>query len=446
MSLASLREAICSIERFVSVLELNAVSCKDAADLVEVFIKGERLCHVGKTMSATRAAEGSVHLQDGYKDASSWLADKEGEPVQKARAELETASKLTWLEETDRAFRAGELSSRQVENIADAASADPRAEKDLLEKARTGSLRELKDQCEKVKAAALSKEEDEARYERIRRERYLRVWKGSDGATKGQFSLTPDAGARLLARLEPWADRFFDEARRSGKRESNEAYMADALLSCVTGVGPQDGSGEPSVLEGGDSDDSDTGSPLRDDGTARSKTAAGPFPRTGRLPGAEKDKRRGPPPATVILRVDLSALRRGELVRGETCEIAGVGPVPLSVAREILPDCLLKLVITKGVDVRTIAHHGRTLTSHQRTALQYRDPYCVVPGCGRSFGLENDHIEEYHLGGPTSLDNLCRLCALHHYLKTHRGYKIRGKPGAWEWVAPARGHEPTVPS
>ena len=60
----------------------------------------------------------------------------------------------------------------------------------------------------------------------------------------------------------------------------------------------------------------------------------------------------------------------------------------------------------------------------------------MVPGCGRSFGLENDHIAEFALGGPTSLENLCRLCALHHGLKTHHGYKIQGRPGAWEWVAP----------
>ncbi len=96
----------------------------------------------------------------------------------------------------------------------------------------------------------------------------------------------------------------------------------------------------------------------------------------------------------------------------------------------------MKLVITDGIDVHTVVHFGRTLTAHQRTALQYRDPYCVVPGCGRSFGLEIDHIAEFALGGPTSLDNLCRLCRQHHALKTHHGYTIRGKPGAWEWVAP----------
>ncbi len=94
--------------------------------------------------------------------------------------------------------------------------------------------------------------------------------------------------------------------------------------------------------------------------------------------------------------------------------------------------------------MRSVVHYGRTLTAHQRTALQYRDPYCVVPGCGRSFGLENDHIAEFALGGPTCLDNLCRLCPQHHELKTHHGYKIKGRPGAWEWIAPKERHDPSA--
>jgi hypothetical protein len=190
MSLATLEAAVCSIDRFLSELDLDALSCEDACRLVDVFIKGERLCHAGKTMSAGRAAQGSAHRADGYKDPSSWLAGRAREPLRQARAELDTASRLSWLEATGRTFRAGELSAPQAQTIAEAASADPAAEHDLLKRARTGSLRELHDECERVKAAACSAEESEARYERVRRQRHLRTWRGADGATKGQFSLT----------------------------------------------------------------------------------------------------------------------------------------------------------------------------------------------------------------------------------------------------------------
>ena len=448
MSLARLEAAVHSIDEVISSLELSSVTCEDAASLLEVFIKGERLCHAGKAISAARASEGKVHAAAGHKDPSSWLAEKSGEPVHQARAELETASRLAWLDETTRAFRSGQLSAPQAENIAEAASADPSAEKDLLARARTGSLRELRDECERVKAAARSAEEAEARYERIRRERHLRIWKGSDGATNGRFSVPPDAGARLMASLQPWADRFFEEARSAGSREASDAYMADALVAAVTGVArPWEAGEAPAGHPDGDMPGNDGAvQPPRPgdsrctlDGSGTSAPEAqtlGGSPPLAAPDSRDDRSRRAPPPATVILRVDLSALRRGETSSGEICEIPGVGPVPVSTARELLTDCFLKLVITDGTDVRTVVHYGRTLTAHQRTALQYRDPYCVVPGCGRSFGLENDHIVEFALGGPTCLENMCRLCGHHHALKTHHGYTIRGKPGAWEWLEP----------
>jgi hypothetical protein len=44
------------------------------------------------------------------------------------------------------------------------------------------------------------------------------------------------------------------------------------------------------------------------------------------------------PRALVHLRVDLGALRRGNTSAGELCEIAGVGPVSVTTARELLGD------------------------------------------------------------------------------------------------------------
>ena len=241
------------------------------------------------------------------------------------------ARRLAWLEETTRAFRAGQLSAPQAENIAEAASADPGAEKDLLHRARTGSLRELRDECERVKAAARSAEEAEARYERTRRERHLRIWPGSDGATKGRFSLPPDAGARLMASLQPWADRFFEEARSAGCREPSEAYMADALVAAVTGVAQPWEASEaqaqlaPAPLDGGPGEAGEV--PPADDGGRRAGppvpagaghgALAGAGPGPAGLRERAGDLRRAPPPATVICRVDLAALRRGALSPGE---------------------------------------------------------------------------------------------------------------------------------
>ena len=120
------------------------------------------------------------------------------------------------------------------------------------------------------------------------------------------------------------------------------------------------------------------------------------------------------------------------------CEIPGVGPVPLATARKLLGDAFLKLVITNGVDVQSVCHAGRHVSAFTETALQERDPVCVVPGCDAASFLERDHWKEtFAEGGPTDLPNLCRICSRHHHLKHTKGFTLRGGPGRWEWIAPA---------
>jgi hypothetical protein len=81
-----------------------------------------------------------------------------------------------------------------------------------------------------------------------------------------------------------------------------------------------------------------------------------------------------------------------------------------------------------------VTHFGRTIPAHLDTALRERDPVCAVPGCGIDYGLERDHVIPFAEGGPTELDNLVRLCKRHHFLKTHRYWRLLGRPGAWRWV------------
>ena len=75
-----------------------------------------------------------------------------------------------------------------------------------------------------------------------------------------------------------------------------------------------------------------------------------------------------------LLRVDVAALRRGRVQGGELCEVAGVGPIPVSGAKEILGEAIVKLVITDGVDVLNVTHLGRGPTAAQRAALLWMNP------------------------------------------------------------------------
>jgi hypothetical protein len=136
------------------------------------------------------------------------------------------------------------------------------------------------------------------------------------------------------------------------------------------------------------------------------------------------------------VRVDHAALVRGHLEPGEICEIPGIGPIPVDVARRLAVDSILSVLVTDGVDVMTVAHAGRTIPASLRRALIERDQVCAVPGCDVREALEIDHVDPFSRGGPTRLANLVRLCHWHHYLKTHQRHRIERTDGGWRWRGP----------
>lgn len=113
-----------------------------------------------------------------------------------------------------------------------------------------------------------------------------------------------------------------------------------------------------------------------------------------------------------------------------------MGPVPVATARSLMADAFGAAVVTNGVDVFTVAHLGRSVTAHQRSALEARGYRCEVPGCGATRGLEIDHIHDWHSSFRTELARLCWLCRRHHLDKTHRGWRLTGPPGDRRWIPP----------
>jgi hypothetical protein len=63
----------------------------------------------------------------------------------------------------------------------------------------------------------------------------------------------------------------------------------------------------------------------------------------------------------------------------------------------------------------------------------------IAPGCGATHFLEIDHWRlDFARGGLTVLDNLCRLCSVHHKMKTNGLLRLGGGPGRW-YVIPRAG-------
>jgi hypothetical protein len=359
----------------------------DAARMLAGFAEIEKLAAGGKLLSARRVESSNVWRREGHRSAAAHVAQATGSGLGPAINALKAARNLGSLPATDDAMRNGRLSETQVKEIAGAATIQPDAEQELVDAANKQPLNVLRLRCRRVRAAGIDQSQA---YEQIRRARYLHHWTDEEGAVRFDARVTADAGARLAAAIKAETRRLAADARRAGCEEPARALAADALVGLACRPDPESG---PAGSSSG--------------------------------------------PATMVhVRVDHEALLRGHLEPGEICEIPGIGPIPVDVARRLAADSILSVLVTDGVDVTSVAHAGRTIPGAIRTALLERDPICVVPGCDVREGLEIDHVLPFTDGGPTSLANLARLCHWHHYLKTHQRYRLLRVKDQWEWQPP----------
>ena len=379
--LDELRSTVATQRRILSEIEPGCFSGPDALAMLGVFTAIERLGAAGRTLMAKRVEESNVWRASGERSAAHFLANQTGTTVGHAQAGLETAERLAELPATAEAFRAGKLSGTQAEAVAGAASVNPDEEQRLLDRAKSSTAKQLKDECRRVRHAAT---DEQARYEKIKAERSLRTWTDEAGAFCGAFRTTPDAGARMRAALDAEIERVFKTARKENRREPRQAYAVDALeaLLCSGGTGKR----------------------------AQQRYEIGVL-------------------------VDHGALVRGHTENGEVCELEGLGPVPVSVVESWRHDAYLRLIVTDGIDVKAITRRSRYVDAHQDAALAVRDRRCIVTGCDVDWRLERDHRVPYAQCHTTSLDGLGRMCWWHHLLKT-KGWALVGGPGCYRLVPP----------
>ncbi|HEY4376872.1 MAG TPA: DUF222 domain-containing protein [Acidimicrobiales bacterium] len=395
-------EARQALEAFVGAFDPALVSMSECTDLVEVFGAIERLAGAGRLLAAGRMAEGSSWRVEGDRTAAHWMARKTGSSIGEARAALDTAKRLETLPATEAALRAGKLSGVQVRDVADAASIAPDAEEGLLRTAEREGVGALRVKARAIKVAG---SDDAERHRRIYRNRGIEFSTDDEGAFCGRFRTTADMGAELLAAVAPFQQAAFEAARRAGRRDTPEAHALDGLLAMAQAAS---GAGAGSRQAADDGEHS---------------TPVGP-----RSLGSM---------CKVIIGIDYEALVRGHALEGERCELVGVGPIPVSAAKAAMDDAFLAAVITKGVDIKAVAHLGRRATAHQRTALEYRDPTCSVLGCNTSLALEIDHDTGWAITHDTHIDDLNRPCSWHHYLKTVFGYTLEPGVGKRRLLPPA---------
>jgi Domain of unknown function (DUF222) len=467
----------------IARLDPDALSGQTAQSWWYALDRVERLAGGGKTLLARRLAATHSPLRSGQKSAAETMARDAGTSVGAAKDALNTSERLPELGKVEAALRRGDLSPAQAALISDAAAADPPAQDRLLALASKGSVPELREECARVKAAA--DPDPEATNRRLHHQRRLRRWTDAEGFWNLHAKGTPQAGAAFNAVFDQIVERFFTAARADRRREPVEAYAFDALMhlaehaagrcDCHDQPAPTDSdaagtpggeAADPNTSGNGDATggtpegghDEQSADPPEESSAGEDATV-GAFPaRFGGTPladGREPDTlaaaagspgiftaaaaqqsgpvcRVGPqqsvnPRFLALLRVDVEALRRGHVAGEELCQIDGVGPVPVSIARDLLGEAILKLVITKGVDVLNVTHLGRGPTAAQRAALLWINPTCAVEGCNRR-RIEWDHREDWATTRHTRLDELDGLCDFHHDLKTRCGWAL--VPGA----------------
>src|SRR6202011_694815 len=96
---------------------------------------------------------------------------------------------------------------------------------------------------------------------------------------------------------------------------------------------------------------------------------AAPPPATDPAERGRRAKKLAGSPIRVMVRVDLDALLRGVALEGELCEIAGYGPVPVSVVEDLLAteNPFIVGILTKAQALVGVYHHGRHPNTYQRS-------------------------------------------------------------------------------
>ena len=419
--LCELQSVVGRTQRLVQELDVDAMSGAEAREAVEAFVALEKLAAAGKTLSAGRLAETGAWVGDGsFKDVDTFMASLSGSSIGAARAALGTARRVKQQPTVAKAMRAGSLSPSQTEAVSAAADADPTQEDALVALARTAGHRGLKAECERVTAAARSRDSERENYERINRERSLRHSTCRDGTGRIEIRGPLDRTAQILASLEPLERELFEQNRKTKTIVHPEAVAFDALVRMAELFA------QSCAAKNGDV----TADP------------AGGAPEPDTAPCGTVMRTRGSRPlAMVVVHVSHAAYQRGWTERGEICEIEGLGPVPVGVALRLASDAVIKAVLIDGVDVTRVSHLGRTIPAHLRTAIETRDRCCVIEGCEIDRHLEIDHNIPVATGGRTELANLARICHHHHSLKTLRDLRRVGPLGRQQLVTrsePAR--------
>jgi hypothetical protein len=433
-----------SIADYAKSFDAAALTPAQADEVVRLCARIDASVSSVRALAASRAVEGHNWKKEGFRSAADRLAQTTGVSPSEAQRTLKTGRHLAKQPTVAQAALSGELSPAQTEAVSIGAAANPDKADELIEKAKTSSMRELLGEVTRIVADSGDRDE---RHRAIRAKRGIRRWTDPEGAMQGRMQGLVEDGAAIWQVLETVRRRLIidgneagtgsasssDEGTKHGERL--EALDYDALMVLVDAALGRDADLDfaglvelglfPSALT-----------------IPRPAGDAEPTPAGGE-PAKPKKRLAGSPPK-IIFRVDLDTFLRGEVGDGELCEIDGHGPIPPALVRKLMLSGQVQIAyaLTRATRVEGVYHQRRHATAAQKTALEFLYPECAVAGCNARLGLEDDHRVDWRKTRYTVLDLLDRLCGHHHGLKTREGWGLVDGTGKRPFVAPTDPRHP----
>ncbi|MGH3962549.1 MAG: DUF222 domain-containing protein [Pseudonocardiaceae bacterium] len=281
------------------------------------------------------------------------------------------------------------------------------------------------------------------RAEQARRERGVRMWPETDGMATLCAYLPAGDAVGVFAVL----DEHARHAGFPGDQRSMDARRGDALVDLV--LNPTGWTSQHTSAARDHTTQADGGH-HSDNGTSGATTAPGAHddsPATGATRSAgcrcECGRCRRGGGVDVRVTIPYTALLGADDLPGE---LAGYGPIPAAVARDLAAAGTWRRILTDPASGRPL-DYGTTRyrpPAHLAGLVITRDQTCQFPGCRvPAHRCDLDHGIPHNPAegtGPTSETNVGPKCRNHHQIKQTPGWSVTHHPdGCTTWTTPS-GH------
>jgi hypothetical protein len=268
------------------------------------------------------------------------------------------------------------------------------------------------------------------RTEQARRERGGRMWPEPEGMATLSAYLPAEDAVGGFAVLD-------EHARQSGvpgDERTMEARRGDALVDLILNPTGQCSAGTRTARDSADENHS------ADENIPAPRTP-NPEPAGCHCECGQCRREGG---VEVRVTVPYTALLGADDLPGE---LAGYGPIPAAVARDLAAGGTWRRILTDPASGRPV-DYGTTRyrpPAHLAGLVITRDQTCQFPGCRiPAHRCDLDHTIPHNPAtgtGPTSETNLGPKCRRHHQIKQTPGWSVTQHPdGATTWVTPS-GHQ-----